>query len=131
VARGRPAGAESGLTTELETLARLAGAIVLETMALAVWNVGTRAPARALRDVVRSLNNRRALLTGTLSLFVGLVFVAAATILLLPTVTDVRTDFVPIEVFTFLTALALEYLIGNDLRAFIARVGGSGTPRPS
>jgi hypothetical protein len=107
----------------------LAGAILLETFALAVWNVGTRAPAAVLRDIVRALRNRRAFVTGTLSLIVGLIFVAAATVLLLPAVYDVGADFVPLEIFTFLAALAIEYLIGADLRTVIARV--AGMPRPN
>jgi hypothetical protein len=106
-------------------LSRLAGAIVLETLALVVWNVGTRPPARALADALTALGNRRTLVGGTLSLLVGAVFVAAATVLLIPAVGDVRIDFVPIAIFTFLAALAIEYLVGNDLRSLIARLAGA------
>lgn len=99
---------------------RLAGAIVLETLALVVWNIGTRPPANMLRDVKAAVRSPRALFTGFLSLIVGLIFVAAATILLVPAVPDAVSLFVPVEIFTFLIALTIEFLIGNDLR----RLGG-------
>jgi len=119
--------ARGNLTTDLEICARLAGAILLETFALAVWNVGSRAPTAVVHDVVRALHNRRVFVTGMLSLCIGLIFVAAATVLLLPTVYDVAADFVPLEIFTFLAALAIECLVGSDLRGLIARF--AGTPR--
>jgi hypothetical protein len=128
VARRGAAHARS-LTTDLEVIARLAGAIVLSTFALSIWNIGTRAPLAVLRDMAGAMRNRRAFVTGTLSLVVGLVFVAAATVLILPTVADVKVDFVPIQIFTLLAALAIEHLVGNDLRIVIARL--SGTPRPN
>jgi len=100
---------------------RLVGAIALDTLALAVWNVGTRSPLRLLRDVARAHRNLRALFFGVVSLLIGLIFVAAAAVLILPAVPDPSADFVPLEIFTFLVALGLEYLIGGDLR----RIGGS------
>lgn len=105
---------------------RVAGAIILETLALAVWNVGTRSPSIMLHDVVRAGRNVRTLLAGIISLLVGLIFVAAATVLILPDLPDPSTELVPLEIFTFLVALMLEYLIGNDLRS-LARTNDSKT----
>lgn len=82
-----------------------------------------------LQDIARSVRSRRGLVSGMLSFVVGLVFVAAATVLLLPAVYDVGSDFVPLEIFTFLAALAIEYLIGGELRGAISRL--AGTPRPN
>jgi hypothetical protein len=107
----------------LDAFLRLAGAIALETLALVVWNVGTRPPWNMLRDVRASIRSPRALLAGFVSLSVGLIFVAAATILLVPAVPDPVAHFVPVLIFTFLIALAIEALVGNDLR----RLGGGGT----
>ena len=101
---------------------------MLETFALTVWNIGTRAPHTVLMDIVRAFRSRQALLAGTMSLLVGLVFVAAATVLILPAIEDIMSDFVPVVIFTFLAALALEYLVGGDLRRVIARLAGA--PRP-
>ncbi|MEO6991064.1 MAG: hypothetical protein ABI346_04645 [Candidatus Baltobacteraceae bacterium] len=113
---------ELGVT--LATAARLAGAIALDTLALIVWNVGTRAPLEALRDLRAALGRPRAIVAGSLSLLVGLVFVAASTVLLFGTLDDVFSEFVPIEIFAFLVALVLEYLIGSEIRGGFVRLGG-------
>jgi hypothetical protein len=102
---------------------RLAGAIVLETLALCVWNVGTRPPLAMLRDVARAARSARLLAAGILSAAVGILFVAAATILLLPAVDS--AEFVPVTIYTFVTALAIELLVGVDLRAALGRVAGA------
>jgi hypothetical protein len=96
----------------------LTGAIVLETLALVIWNIGTRSPAAVLRDVRRA-REKRSIALGVASFLVGLTFVAAATVLLLPAVPDKLDLLVPTEIFTFLVALGLEYLVGDDLRSLI------------
>ena len=103
------------MTSLFEPAARVACAIALETMALVVWNVGARHPFQMLRELLgaRSL---RSVLAGVASLLIGTIFIAAATILLIPAVTDVPQAFIPIEILTFVVALAVEALIGNDLR---------------
>jgi hypothetical protein len=119
----------AGLTTEAETILRLAGAIVLETCALAVWNVGTRSPAIVVRDVLAALRSPKALAAGAFSAFVGMLFVAAATVMLLPIADAAATDFVPLSIYTFVTALAVELLVGNDLRAVATRFAGAPSKR--
>jgi hypothetical protein len=127
--RGRRRRSEGDkLNADLETFLRLAGAIALDTLALAVWNVGTRPLGRMVADVVRATRNPRSVAVGLFSALVGLVFVAAGVVLLVPTVGDAINEFVPLEIFTFLTALGIEHIIGNDLRTLAARLGG--TPRP-
>ena len=42
----------------------------------------------------------------------------------MPALANVFEEFVPIEIYTFLVALALEYLIGNEVRAGLGRFGG-------
>ncbi len=111
-----------------ETILRVAGAIVLETLALCVWNVGTRSLQATLADIGRALRNSRALFSGIFSALVGLVFVAAAVVLLLPAVSELDGDFVPLMIYTFVAALVIEFLVGNDLRAALGRIVGA---RPS
>jgi hypothetical protein len=101
----------------LEAFLRVGGAIVLDTLAFVVWNVGTRSPLEVIAAVRRALRLRRSLFAGTVSALVGLIFVTAATILLLPAIAVPQIDFVPAELFTLLVGLALEHLIGGDLRA--------------
>ena len=96
---------------------RVAGAIALETLAFIVWNVGTRSPLMGVRDMRAALRDGRKLFAGIVSALVGFIFVSAATVLILPVVLDPDVDFFPAELFTLLVALALEHLIGNDVRA--------------
>jgi hypothetical protein len=96
---------------------RVAGAIALETLAFIVWNVGTRSPLMVVRDMRAALRDGRKLFAGIVSALVGFIFVSAATVLILPVVLDPDVDFFPAELFTLLVALALEHLIGNDVRA--------------
>jgi hypothetical protein len=114
---------------DAETILRIAGAIVLETLALCVWNVGTRSLQATIADIGRALRSPRALVSGTFSVLVGLVFVAAATVLLVPAVGELDGDFVPLMIYTFVAALVLEFLIGNDLRAALRRIGGARSAR--
>jgi hypothetical protein len=108
-----------------ETFFRVGGAIVLDTLAFVVWNVGTRSPLElfvAMRDAVR---RRRSLFAGFVSALIGIIFVAAATVLLLPAIAIPELDFVPAELFTLLVALVLEHLVGNDLRALAGAPGST------
>ena len=103
-----------------EALWRIAGAILLETLAFVLWNVGTRSPLAVLSAIRLNAKRPRILVAGALAALVGLIFIAAATVLLLPAIADLEADFVPIELGTLLVALALELLIGNDLRALVS-----------
>lgn len=96
---------------------RLAGAIVLSTLAFVVWNVGTRTPLEVVRDIRQGLRSPRIVFAGVSSTVVGFIFIIAATILLVPAIADPAADFAPAEIFTFVVALAIEHLIGNDLRS--------------
>jgi len=96
----------------------LAGSIVLETLAFIVWNIGTRSPLAVARDAVAALRDLRKLVAGSARAVIGFIFVSAAIILTLPALVDPAIDFLPAELFTLLVSLAIEHLIGNDLRAF-------------
>jgi hypothetical protein len=96
---------------------RVAGAIVLETLAFIVWNVGTRSPIGVLRDVRGAFRDGRKLFAGIVCTIVGFIFIVAATVLVVPICADPDVDFLPLELFTLLVALAIEHLIGNDVRA--------------
>jgi hypothetical protein len=102
---------------------------VLDACALVVWNIGTRSPITALRDVVAASRNSRVFVAGALAFLAGLTFAAAGTVMLVPAVGDVGSDFVPVEIFAFIVALAIELLIGNDVRMAAARLSGSSRAR--
>jgi hypothetical protein len=94
---------------------KLACIIALQTMALVIWNVGARDPLGLLRDVVR-VRDARSFFYGAASLLIGLMFVAAATMLVISAIGDAPELFVPLELFTFVVAIAVDALVGNELR---------------
>jgi hypothetical protein len=98
---------------------RLAGAIVLETLSFIVWNIGTRSPIAVIRDIAAAIGDSRKIVTGLARAVIGFIFISAAVVLLLPALVDPVVDFLPAELFTLLVALAIEHLIGNDVRALV------------
>jgi hypothetical protein len=115
--RGVPGGRAIDVAFFENAFLRVAGAIVLETLAFIVWNVGTRSPIGVLRDARAALRDGRKLFAGIICTIVGFIFIVAASILIVPICADPDVDFLPAELFTLLVALAIEHLIGNDVRA--------------
>jgi hypothetical protein len=103
----------------LNALARLAGAIVLDGLAFVIWNVAARTPRRMYEDLRRAAGDSRAFVRGCLAGVVGAIFVAAGTVLILPVLVDPALEFAPVELLTLLAALALDALVGDDLRALV------------
>ena len=120
VRRKRPIALESFV----ELAARVAGAIVLDALAFIVWNVGTRTPLALLADLRKGLNDRRVLGIGIVSAIVGFVFIMAATVVLFPAIANPVRDLSVFELLTFLVALLVEVLVGDDVR----RLVGIGQP---
>ncbi len=100
---------------------RLAGAIALAALAFIVWNVGTRSPLALARDVRRAIRSPRGIFLGLISFAIGLIFVVAALVLVLPAIVDFETDLWLTLVLMFLVALAIELLIGPDVRRLATR----------
>jgi hypothetical protein len=115
--RGVPGGPAIDVGFFENAFLRVAGAIVLETLAFIVWNIGTRSPIGVLRDARAALRDGRKLFAGIICTIVGFIFIVAASILIVPICVDPDVDFLPAELFTLLVALAIEHLIGNDVRA--------------
>ena len=117
--RRRPDAIDLSFT--LEAFLRLAGSIVIDTLAFSIWNIGTRSPAAVLRDVRQHAREPRSLGPGIVRLFIGAIFIAAGVVLVLPAVANPPADFAPIELFVFLVALALEHVVGADIRTVMGR----------
>ena len=100
----------------LEAFLRIALAIALETVALVIWNVGTRPPRVLFADIRRSISDARALSAGLVRLFSGIALVIVAGAVLLPALPDPLNEFAPLEIFTFVAALIVEVLVGAGLR---------------
>jgi hypothetical protein len=105
----------------VETFGRLLCAIALETLALIVWNIGTRPPDRLLRDVQGAWRNPGALARGVVAFVAGSVLIAAAAVLILPALPDPVDEFAPVEIIMFLAAIVAEHLIGDDVRRAVRR----------
>jgi hypothetical protein len=95
---------------------RIALAIMLDTAALVIWDIGTRSPVRLFTDIRAGLNDRRAIMRGLVRLAVGSIALLAAATVSAP-VASRAADFTIIECWALVTALVLEQLLGPDLRA--------------
>ena len=95
---------------------RIAVAILLDTAALIIWDIGTRSPARLIAEVRAGLGKRSSILYGSLRFVVGVIALLAAAAVSAP-VTTRAVDFTVIECWALVTALVLEQLVGPDLRA--------------
>lgn len=118
MARRRASGAiELALFGQI--LARVAGAIALDTLAFVVWNVGTRPPLAVVRDIRRGFGSPRILARGTLVALVGAILVVAACVLVAPAIRGASEFSAGVGLFIVIVALALEALVGEDLRAVL------------
>jgi hypothetical protein len=95
---------------------RVGLAILLDTAALVIWNIGTRSPARLFADVRAGLRKRSAVIRGLVRLAVGILAMTAAVTVSAPVATR-AVDFTVIECWALAIALVVEQLVGTDLRA--------------
>jgi hypothetical protein len=103
---------------------RFAVAIVLDALAFTVWDVGTRPPARLLRDAAGAVWSPRALGLGLLRFVVGLALLVAGALVARPALTSIGL-YTIVETGMLFVALVVEQLVGPDLRAAVRR------PRPA
>jgi hypothetical protein len=88
-----------------------------------VCNIAARSPLRVLADVRRALRNPRAIFAAAAAAVIGLLFLGAGALLLMPAMPDPPRDFGAIELLTLLVGLALDALVGEDVR----RLAGSSS----
>ena len=77
-----------------------------------------------LGDVRRGLRRPRTAAAGIVAALAGAIFVLAAGVLVLPALAVPALDFAPCELFTLLVALALEHVVGPDLRHLATPASG-------
>ncbi len=94
----------------------------METVAFVIWNLASRTPLGLVRDARRAFANPRLFITGALAALIGAIFLGAATVLVFPALTDPASEFPAVELGSLLVALAIEFLIGDDIRTLL---GGS------
>lgn len=95
---------------------RIGLAIILDTAALLVWDIGTRSPFRLVHDIRDGLRRPPAIARGLARLAIGGLALLAAATVSAPVATR-AVDFTIIECWALVTALVIEQLIGPDLRA--------------
>ncbi len=100
-----------------EAFVRVACAIVLDALAFIIWNVGTRPPLQLLADVRASVRDVRIFARGLAIGLGGFVFILAATIVLVPAIANSDHDLPFAQTVTLVAALAVELLVGKDVRA--------------
>ncbi len=91
-------------------------AIVIQSFALVVWNVGTRGPREVVDDVRRAWQTRRAV-RGLVLFAAGALLLAGGTLLLILELPLPAQSFAPVELIAIVAALLVELLIGPELRA--------------
>jgi hypothetical protein len=94
---------------------RIALAIVFDTAALIIWDIGTRSPGRLLADVRAGLGERRSIVRGVLRAVAGALAMAAAVAVSAPAASR-SSDLSVIECWAIVMALAIEQLVGPVLR---------------
>ena len=92
---------------------------MLASLTFIVWNVGTRTPLELVSDIRRAGRDARAFFLGLIAFAVGLIFIVAALVLVLPAI-GVDADVWPTLVLMFVVALAIELLVGPALRRIAA-----------
>ena len=104
----------------LNLFTHLAGAIVCAATGLIIWDIGTRSPAHVLADAIASVRSARSLARGIFRFLLGLVFIgmsiALVALALPPSEFDRYTTY---QIVAFVTALAVELLVGNDVRRLL------------
>jgi hypothetical protein len=95
---------------------RIALAILLDTTALVIWDIGTRSPLRLFADVRAGLRERRSIVRGMLRLAAGALGVTAAVAVSAPVATR-SVDITILECWAVVVALVVEQLVGPDLRS--------------
>ncbi|PZR56685.1 MAG: hypothetical protein DLM50_07585 [Candidatus Meridianibacter frigidus] len=108
------------MTPTLLAFSHFIAALLCASLAIVIWNVGTRSPARMAIDLFRSLHSARSFLLG-LARFLGgslcLLLAGFAIATILP-VTELD-HFAVYFTVVIICALGVELLIGEDLRAAV------------
>jgi hypothetical protein len=101
----------------------VATAIGADAFAFVLWNLTARTPLQVARDIATALGRLAsggapgAALYGTFHLVVGLMLLSGGALLILPLVGRAR-DFVVLETLALIAALAVDQLVGPELRRF-------------
>jgi len=98
----------------------LVGAISCASAGLIIWDIGTRSPAHVLADALSGARSPRSLFRGIVRFLIGLIFLAVSIALVFLSLPENEYDrYTTYQIVAFVTALAVELLIGNDVRPLV------------
>jgi hypothetical protein len=95
---------------------RVAAAIIVDAGAFFFWDLASRSPLNLARDLAAGASKPASALRGLARFTGGLLLLVAGAVLVLPLAIQVRT-FTVLEIWTVLTGLLVEQLIGSGTRA--------------
>ena len=105
---------------------RVAAAICTDAFAFVLWNLTARSPVQLARDIGAALRRIPTLLSGVFHFIVGGLLLIGGGALLIPLATTSR-DFLILETIALIAALAVDQLVGPELRRL--RSGGGSYDR--
>lgn len=110
---------------------RVGASICADAVAFVLWNLTARSPLRLARDLTAGMRRFPVFLQGAFHFAVGALLLAGGGLLLIPLVARGR-DFVVVETIALIAALAVDQLVGAELRRLQAgRRGGEADPKSS
>ena len=102
---------------------RVAAAICANAIAFVLWNLTARSPVRLVRDIAAALRRLPVLLYGLFHFVVGGLLLAGGAALLIP-LSASGGDFLVLETIALIAALAVDQLVGPELRRLQSRSSG-------
>jgi hypothetical protein len=91
--------------------------IVLEALGFIVWNIGTRSPVQLARDVLHGIRDQRVFRRNIMPFVLGGLCLVLAFAFLSARIPSRGLDGYVITAMIVLAGLAVEFLIGRDVRA--------------
>ena len=111
----------------LELFARLGAAMLCASIALIIWDVGTRSPGQVIADALAGARTLPNFVRGMLRFVIGLGLISVSVVLVLNALPDNEAPRYTIyQTGIFLAALAVELLIGEEVRRALGLRKGRG-----
>ncbi|GAC1392371.1 MAG: hypothetical protein NVSMB31_10430 [Vulcanimicrobiaceae bacterium] len=115
------------IATFADLFSHLVAAITCAAAGLIIWDVGTRSPLRVATSILTALRTPKTLARGVIRFLVGAVFIAASALLLILILPQNEfARYTLYQIVAFLAALAVELLIGEDVRPLLGLNRGTG-----
>ena len=98
---------------------RLAAGILCAGIALSLWDIGTRSPIQAVRDILDAFAHPKALIGGFVRTLAGLGYIALAIAFVVMALDEAPGLFTVVGIGTLLAGLLFEALVGPSIRRMV------------